>query len=67
MPLGNTKMQAILKEYNAIREKNRAILAARKEEVAKHAPNYFEYKHEIVSLCMAKANRSLFDTESSES
>ena len=63
MPLGNTKMQAILKEYDVIREKNRAILNARKLEVAKNAPKYFEHKNEIVSLCMQKVNRSLFDTE----
>lgn len=67
MPLGNTKMQAILKEYDAIREKNRALLSARKDEVAKNAPIYFEYKREIVSLCMAKANRSIFATDSAES
>lgn len=60
MPLGNTKMQAILKEYDAIREKNRALLNARKEEVAQNAPDYFRYKNEIISLCMKKANNSLF-------
>ena len=66
MPLGNTKMQAILKEYDAIREKNRALLVAREDEVAKNAPKYFEYKSKIISLCMEKVNRSLFSTETKE-
>lgn len=65
MPLGNTKMQAILKEYDDMREKNRALLNAREKEVAKNAPDYFEYKQEFVSLCMQKVNRSLFSTETS--
>lgn len=63
MPLGNTKMQVILKEYDDIREKNRALLNARKEEVAKTAPDYFEYKQKLISLCMQKVNRTLFSAE----
>ena len=64
MPLGNAKMQSILKEYSAIRDKNRAVLEARKDEVAKKAPDYFEYKKQIISLCMKKVNLTLSSTDS---
>ncbi len=60
MPLGNTKMQAILKEYDDKREQNRALLITRQKEVAAKAPDYATYQKQIVSLCMGKVNRSLF-------
>ncbi len=60
MPLGNTKMQVILKEYDDRREKNRTLFTARQKEVAENAPDYITYQKQIVSLCMQKVNRTLF-------
>ena len=60
MPLGNTKMQAILKEYDAVREKNRNILAKRKAEVEAKAPAYYDYHRQIISLCMQRTNAALY-------
>lgn len=60
MALGNTKMQAILKEYDQIREKNRNILTKRNAEVQNKAPAYFDYHRQIISLCMQHANASLY-------
>lgn len=60
MSLGNTKMQAILKEYDQIREKNRDILLKRRAEVEAKAPLYFDYHRQIISLCMQHTNASLY-------
>lgn len=60
MPLGNTKMQAILKEYDRIREKNRNIMNKRIAEVNAKAPDYFVYHRQIVALCMNKADKALY-------
>lgn len=60
MPLGNTKMQAILKEYDSLREKNRLLLAERQKEVAQKAPAYFDYHNQIVSLCMQRVSSTLY-------
>lgn len=60
MPLGNTKMQEILKEYDQIREKNRSLLRKRTAQVQEKAPAYFEYHRQIISLCMQHANASLY-------
>ena len=60
MPLGNTGMQAILKEYDQTREKNRNILSKRQAEVEAKAPSYFDYHKQIISLCMQRANSALF-------
>lgn len=66
MPLGNTKMQAILKEYEAIREKNRSASLKRRAEVESKAPAYFDYHRQIISLCMQRTASSLYP-ESSDS
>lgn len=60
MALGNTKMQAILKEYDDLRRENHHILVKRREEVAQKAPAYFEYHNQIISLCMQHASVSLY-------
>ena len=60
MPLGNAKMQAILKEYDQTREKNRNILSKRMAQAEAKAPAYFEYHRQIISLCMQRANSALF-------
>lgn len=67
MPLGNTKMQAILKEYDDRREQNRALLLHRQNEVAEKVPAYFTYQKQIVALHMQKANRALFSEETANS
>lgn len=68
MALGNTKMQAILKEYEHIREKNRDILSKRRAQVSLKAPAYFDYHKQIISLCMDHANAALYpDTASTSS
>ena len=60
MPLGNAKMQAILREYDQTREKNRNILAKRMAEAEAKAPAYFDYHKQIISLCMQRAGSALF-------
>lgn len=60
MPLGNARMQAILKEYDQTREKNRIILAKRMAEVEAKAPAYFDYHKQIISLCMQRAGSALY-------
>ena len=60
MALGNTKMQAILREYEQIREKNRDILSKRRAQVEVKAPAYFDYHRQLVSLCMKHADSTLF-------
>ncbi len=60
MPLGNTQMQAILKEYDQIREKNRNLHSKRMAQVEAQAPAYFDCHRQIISLCMQRANRNLF-------
>ena len=65
MPLGNAKMQAILKEYDQTREKNRNILAKRMAEAEAKAPAYFDYHKQIISLCMQRAGSALFPENSS--
>ncbi len=63
MALGNTKMQAILREYELIREKNRDILSKRQTQIKAKAPAYFEYHRQLISLCMKYANASLYPDE----
>lgn len=63
MPLGNTNMQAILKDYDRIREKNRSLLAKRTTEVQNKAPAYFDCHRQIIALCMQHANASLYPEE----
>ena len=60
MSLGNTQMQAILKEYDKTREKNRNILSRRMAQVESKAPAYFDCHRQIISLCMQRANSALF-------
>lgn len=60
MPLGNTQMQAILKEYDKTREKNRNILSKRMSQVEAKAPAYFDHHRQIISLCMQRANSALY-------
>ena len=60
MPLGNTGMQAILKEYDQKREKNRNILSKRMAQVEAKAPAYFDYHRQIISLCMKRTNSALY-------
>jgi len=60
VPLANTKMQDILKEYDDIRDRNRANLRARQDEVSQKAPLYDTYQQEIASLCVQKAKTALF-------
>ena len=60
MALGNTKMQAILKEFEGIRTKNRDIMNARRDRVAQKAPAYFDYHNQIISLCMKRTNATLY-------
>lgn len=67
MALGNTKMQAILKEYDGIRERNHNILSGRRAEVEAAAPAYFAYHGELISLCMKQANASLYPESASVS
>lgn len=67
MSLGNTKMQAILKEYDQIREKNRSILSRRRAQVEAKAPAYFDYHRQIVSLCMQRTNETLYPEAASGS
>ena len=65
MPLGNAKMQAILKEYDQTREKNRNILARRMAQAEVKAPAYFDYHKQIISLCMQRADSTLYPETSS--
>ena len=60
MPLGNTKMQAILKEYEDIRTQNRDIMNKRMAQVADKAPAYFECHSQIISLCMKRTTAHLY-------
>lgn len=60
MALGNTKMQAILKEYEDIRAKNRDIMNKRRAQVADKAPAYFDFHSQIISLCMQRTTAALY-------
>lgn len=60
MPIENSVMQEILKEYDAVRAKNHEILVKRRQEVAKKAPEYFDYHRQIISLCMKRAEHALY-------
>lgn len=67
MPLGNAKMSSILKEYDAIREKNRNILSKRTAEVQKKAPEYFDHHKQIISLCIKHTTSALFPEQTTDS
>lgn len=60
MALGNTKMQDILKEYEATRMKNHDLMVKRRAEVEAKAPAYFALHREIISLCMKHTNAALY-------
>ena len=60
MALGNTKMQAILKEYEHVRMKNRDIMNRRIAQVEAKAPAYFDFHRQIISLCMKHSNAALY-------
>ena len=60
MPLGNSKIQAILKEYEQLQIQNRDIMAKRRAHVAKLAPAYFDYHNRIISLCMKHTKDTLY-------
>ena len=67
MALGNTKMQAILKEYEQIRMKNRDIMLKRRAQVEAKAPAYFDYHRQIISLCMKRTSAALYPDTASDS
>ena len=67
MALGNTKMQAILKEYEQIRTKNRDIMLKRRAQVEAKAPAYFDYHRQIISLCMKHTSAALYPDKAENS
>ena len=67
MALGNTKMQAILKEYEHVRMKNRDIMNRRIAQVEAKAPAYFDFHRQIISLCMKRSNAALYPDTATDS
>lgn len=67
MALGNTKMQAILKEYEHVRMKNRDIMNRRIAQVEAKAPAYFDFHRQIISLCMKRSNAALYPDTAADS
>lgn len=60
-------MQAILKEYENIRVKNRDILNKRRAQVEAKAPAYFDYHRQIISLCMKRTTAALYPDTAGDS